>query len=78
MFIENKDQSLKPIRTDTRIRFTEDFGIEEPVKLKRVPTPHLKNMRAFAKVLLENKKKNVKIFLIIIYKFYYYYYYYLI
>lgn len=56
---ENKDQSLKSIKTDTKIRFTtEDIILEEPKNLMRVPTPHPKTMRAFAKMLLERKKKN--------------------
>lgn len=56
---ENKDLSLKPIKTNTRIRFTtEDIILEEPRILMRVPTPHPKKMRAFAKMLLERKKKN--------------------
>lgn len=71
--LENKDHSyLKPTRTNTRIRFTEDSILEEPKDLMRVPTPHPKKMRAFAKMLLERKNKNnviiinfVLIFLII-------------
>lgn len=57
---------FKPIKTSTRIRFTEDCGgLEEPGNLRRIPTPHPKKMRAFATLLLErNKKNNVIIFYI--------------
>lgn len=58
IYLENKDQSYKSIKTNTRIRFTEDSGLEEPGNLMRVPTPHPKKMRAFAKMLLERKKKS--------------------
>lgn len=57
-FLEIKNQKHKPLKTNTRIRFTEDSGLEEPGNLMRVPTPHPKKMRAFAKMLLERKKKN--------------------
>lgn len=56
--IENNDQSYKSIKTNTRIRFTENSDLEEPGNLMRVPTPHPKKMRAFAKMLLERKKKS--------------------
>lgn len=57
-FLEIKDQNHKPLKTNTRIRFTEDSSLEEPGNLMRVPTPHPKKMRAFAKMLLERKNKN--------------------
>jgi len=58
LFLEIKDQNHKPLKTNTRIRFTEDSSLEEPGNLMRVPTPHPKKMRAFAKMLLERKNKN--------------------
>lgn len=56
--LDNKDESIKSVRTSTKIRFVEDSDLEESQHLTRVPTPHPKKMRAFAKMLLERKKKN--------------------
>lgn len=65
ILLENKDQSLKSTKTVTKIRFTEDSGLEEFGNLMRIPTPHPKKMRAFAKMLLEKKKKIYVIILLI-------------
>lgn len=54
---EIKNQSHKPVKTNTKIRFTENPSSEEPGNLTRVPTPHPKQMRAFAKMILERKKR---------------------
>lgn len=63
-YLENTSQSIKPVRTSTKIRFIEDSDLEETQNLMRIPTPHPKKMRAFANMLLERKKKNNVKFLI--------------
>ncbi|XP_050439226.1 uncharacterized protein LOC126844842 [Adelges cooleyi] len=60
-YSENKQESFKPIRTNTKIRFTLDCDMEEPGNLMRVPTPHPKKMRALAKMFMERKQNNDEI-----------------
>lgn len=64
-FSEFKDKNLKSVRSSTKIRFIEDSDIIDNQHLMRVPTPHPKTMRDFAKMLLEKKKKSVIIYIYI-------------